>query len=170
MSKRLRPVTLRGAIVEVPLASGRVAITDSKFAEIVGAYNWSEVSFGNVSYAYANQKVGHRKFKTIRMHRLIYKVETHEIIDHINGDGLDNRVANLRKADRAQNNWNSLASSLNKSGVKGVHWNRAAGKWTAGISARGKRYFLGYFTTIPEAKAAYDSAAKTLHSDFRRAC
>ena len=90
-------------------------------------------------------------------------------IDHINGDRLDNRIANLREADNAQNSQNRPQQSNNKSGFKGVFFNhRHSQPWQAQIMARGQRVQLGYFATAEEAHEAYKEAAARLHGEFAR--
>lgn len=88
-------------------------------------------------------------------------------IDHINLDGLDNRIGNLRLATREQNQRNVGISKRNTSGAKGVslHHN---GKWRATIYAD-RSYYLGSFATVEEASAAYERAAAKYHGDFARA-
>lgn len=90
-------------------------------------------------------------------HRLAYKAMTgHEVpdgmdIDHINGDRTDNRWVNLRVVSRSQNNMNAKIRVDNKSGVKGVTFDKRRGKWAAEIRANNKKIFLGRFDTIEEA-------------------
>lgn len=90
------------------------------------------------------------------------------MIDHVNGDKSDNRIANLREATMAQNKMNVCAPRTNKSGFKGVSWNSDAGKWMAYIRAAGKSYNLGRFDTPEAAHAAYAEAAARLHGEFAR--
>jgi len=87
-------------------------------------------------------------------------------VDHINRNGLDNRLSNLRFADPSQNAWNQGRSTRNTSGFKGVSWNKKERKWRARITVRGHRYFLGDFATAEAAYAAYCEAAKRLHREF----
>lgn len=89
-------------------------------------------------------------------------------IDHIDGDGLNNRIANLREANNAQNQHNKSANSNSKSGVKGVCWHQEHKKWRANIRQDGRYRHLGYFDTVEEAKAAYDAAAELCHGEFRK--
>lgn len=84
-----------------------------------------------------------------------------QLIDHINGDSLDNRLTNLRLVNTTQNMWNvSRAFSTSKSGIRGVHQNKHTGKWVSEIRTNGKRHYLGVFVTKAEAAAAYKQAAE----------
>ena len=87
-------------------------------------------------------------------------------IDHINNISTDNMVENLRPATTAENNCNTLKRKNNKSGVKGVYWNKESSKWAAGISKGGHRHHLGYFVTLSDAEAVVKSARMCLHGEF----
>lgn len=90
-------------------------------------------------------------------------------LDHINGDPLDNRLANLREATDAENNCNRGPTKKNKAGIKGVWWRYDRSKWCAQIRVNGKSRHLGHFDSAEDAHAAYVSAAKVLHGKFWRA-
>jgi hypothetical protein len=101
------------------------------------------------------------------MHQHVLKTELN--VDHRNGNGLDNRLANLRPASVAQNGWNAALSKANTSGIKGVCWNKVHRKWVALIRIDGKRLHLGFFVTVQEAADAYASAAERYHGEFAKA-
>lgn len=82
------------------------------------------------------------------------------IVDHVNGDGLDCRRANLRIASAAENSRNARKHRDNASGFKGVSWDRTRGRWQAQITVRGRRFRLGRFTDPRAAAAAYDAGAR----------
>lgn len=87
-------------------------------------------------------------------------------LDHINGDGTDNRLANLREATPAQNSANKGAMSNSRTGLKGV--SRFRKRWTAEICVNGVKHRLGFFDTPEEAALAYAMAAPNIHGDFAR--
>lgn len=91
-----------------------------------------------------------------------------EQIDHINGVGTDNRFANLREATGAQNQWNKGRKAGSLSGLKGVAWNAALGKWQAQIKADKKAVYLGVFNCPTVAHFAYVRASHALHGKFGR--
>ena len=108
----------------------------------------------------------------LRAHRIAWAVTNgewpiHEI-DHINGDPSDNRIENLRQANRIQNMHNIKMPVTNKSGLKGVSWHSAANKWQAHIRSDGKNYYLGLFDSKDAAHLAYVEASKKLHGVFGR--
>lgn len=89
-------------------------------------------------------------------------------IDHINGDRADNRISNLRAADREHNGRNVPPHRDNRSGLKGAFWHKAMKKWCASIMVAGKHHRLGFFPTAEEAHAAYCEASIRLHGSFGR--
>lgn len=89
------------------------------------------------------------------------------VIDHIDGNGLNNRIANLRECTNGQNMRNRKLNCNTKSGFKGVHL-FTDGVWRARVSLDGKKHSLGLFKTAKDAATAYDAAAIRLHGPFAR--
>lgn len=113
--------------------------------------------------------IGNGKRKTVYLHREIMGATDSQVVDHINGNKLDNRKSNLRLCTRIQNSYNRQPTQ--KTGVKGVHYERnRAGfkKWRAYINSDGARKHLGYYGTKAEAISVYNEKAKELHGDFAR--
>ncbi|WPK42223.1 hypothetical protein [Escherichia phage vB-EcoS-XT34] len=75
-------------------------------------------------------------------------------IDHINHIRDDNRIENLRLVSRSDNQKNLSISKNNKSGVTGVTYHKPSGLWSARINSGGRRFELGYYKTIEEARLA----------------
>lgn len=99
--------------------------------------------------------------KNVKAHRVIFAWMTGEWpeqVDHINGDRADNRWANLRAAYPALNSRNTRLADSNSSGVHGVGWHKATGKWRARITLFGKQSHLGCFSSFGEAVAARKAA------------
>lgn len=96
-----------------------------------------------------------------------YKKPAETRIDHANGNGLDNRIANLRKATQAENCQNRRTRSDNQTGIKGVQL-RPNGKWRARIFLEGRSVNLGHFATAKEAHAAYTREARARFGKFAR--
>jgi hypothetical protein len=84
-------------------------------------------------------------------------------IDHIDGDGKNNAIRNLRQVTHYENHQNLSLRATNKSGCTGVSWHSQVHKWTANIWLMGKRHYLGCFDTIESARDAYCAAKKDMH-------
>lgn len=108
---------------------------------------------------------GYLNGKNVMAHRaawfLVYG-EWPAQIDHINGDRQDNRIENLRAVTNKENSRNAKTPKNNTSGVCGVTWHKASGKWMAGIRVDGKRKHLGLF----RAKRAAAEAVSAAYSKF----
>lgn len=89
-------------------------------------------------------------------------------IDHINGDGLDNSIKNLRECNRSQNQMNRNFQKNSKTKIKGVWFSKSKGKYESSIRHYGKKVHIGTFDTIEEAAMAYEKAARELHGDYVR--
>lgn len=103
-------------------------------------------------------------------HRLawfyMYNEWPEEDIDHINGCPSDNRINNLRKASRSENLRNIGVRKNSKTGVAGVSYCKASGKYRVSIRATGKRITVGLFETVEEGAKAYREAAEKYHGEF----
>ncbi len=103
-------------------------------------------------------------------HRLAMFYETgvmpEDEVDHRNRLKRDNAFLNLRQATHAQNMANQTTRSSNKSGVRGVYWEKTSGKWRASINADGRRINIGKFTTKEQAASARSAAETVHHGEF----
>ena len=107
--------------------------------------------------------------KNIREHRAIFVMHygyDPEIVDHINGDKLDNRIENLRAATKSSNMMNSVMPSKNTSVVKGVSWKKELSKWYAQIRVKGVVVWNQYFTELSDAAEAVKQARIKYHGEF----
>lgn len=93
------------------------------------------------------------------MHRLIMNAKKGIQVDHINRDTLDNRRQNLRFATPSQNAANKIIGENNKSGFKGVFWDRYSNSWHAKIKVNYKQIHIGFFKTPEDAAKAYNQVA-----------
>lgn len=158
----------RGGTVEISLSQGMKALIDECDVEITSRFRWYANKNGRAFYAVSHTRGPHSQRRVILLHRLILGLldaprSTH--VDHINGDGLDNRRANLRIATPKQNNGNRVGEQ-NCSGYKGVY--PCSGyKWKATIGIGPGRY-LGVFDNREDAARAYDAAARRIYGEFAR--
>ena len=107
------------------------------------------------------------KYIQVKLHRFILKANKSQMVDHINGNSLDNRRKNLRFCESYQNSSNTKIPSNNTSGFKGIYPTKR-GNWGARIQSRGKRIFLGYFNDPVLAASIYNKASKRMHGAFAR--
>jgi hypothetical protein len=147
---------------EISLSRGQVALVDDVDYDFVNQWKWYASPSKNGRW-YAVRMPTHCKME--KMHRLIMNCPDGMTVDHINGDGLDNRRSNLRVCTEAENNRNRGKNINNTSGYKGVHVT-PYGKYAAAITAHGKQIRLGNFSTPEDAARAYDKAAKQHHGEF----
>lgn len=107
-----------------------------------------------------------KKARVIKLHRFIMKAEKGLVVDHIDGNPLNNCRENLRICTRTENLWNSKKSKNNKNKYKGIYWSKTSNKWFAQIQRKNKRYFLGYFEDEESACLVYNQKAKELSGEF----
>ena len=166
------------------MSQNSLTITQSELKDLLnynpdtGVFTWnvslrSNVKVGDIVGCKPNAagygRIGLHN-KVYLAHRLAWLwvagVEAPQQIDHINGNRLDNKFANLRLATCSQNLCNKGRQGNNTSGQKGVSWYKTRGQWIAVCYAQGKRNFLGYFTTIEAASKAYIDFATEQHGEF----
>jgi len=146
----------------IPLSSGKFSKIDIEDVPKVIGKTW----YCSNGYAYTG--TGFRGGE-VKLAWLIHGVGSKkQLIDHINGDTLDDRKENLRFADKAENAWNSKICSTNTSGFKGVNYRKDRKKFRAYIKTRGVWKHLGYFNSAEEASKAHSEAEIELHGNYRR--
>ena len=120
------------------------------------------------SNGYQEVTINKKKYYAHRVIFMMFNGRWPEQIDHINSDRSNNLLSNLREASNAQNNRNTKLRSTNKSGYKGVYWNKKNRNFVARITVNYKDIHLGCFKTVEEAHESYKKAASELHGDFAR--
>lgn len=159
--KAIRPIRVEGNIAYVPLTRGYEAVIDADDAPLIGQWNWQAKvcrnKAKNVMGVYAT------RWDSRGMHQMLLKAS---IVDHVDGNGLNNQRINLRSATRSENARNSRRHRDNTSGFKGVSWNKAKQKWRAYITLNGKEKHLGLFSTAEAARDAYAAANALMHGEF----
>ena len=156
------------------------------FLPIEGYENYFVSNFGNIKNSKTNRilkqnthpkgyklidlsKNGIRK--SFRVHRLVGKAflenpDNKPMIDHIDENKANNNVKNIRWATDKENGYNQGKYKNNKSGYKGVSFNKPMNKYVAHININGKKKHIGLFETAEEASKAYEAKAKEIHQEF----
>lgn len=157
---KVRQCFARDGVGVVPLTRGMEAIVDLADLPAVSVFNWAALCT-KTGHGYAQRSTTiEGKSTHILMHRAIMGAPAGMVIDHLNGNGLDNRRANLRVCSHNDNMKNIVVSRINRLGMKGV-W-IAEGKFRASIRHNGVTVHLGTYASPQEAAAAYHGAAKAL--------
>jgi len=104
----------------------------------------------------------------VYLHRMVMGAPILRLVDHIDGDGLNNRRSNLRICTRSQNMGNSRQHCDASGKFKGVYYERNSGRYVAQICCRRRRTKLGRFATPLDAARAYDTAARAAFGDFAK--
>ena len=149
-------------MASVRLYSGELAQVDAADIDRVEKLTW----YKSGKYAVANISKEKGIWKQVSMHRFITNCGNGSQVDHIDGDKLNNTRNNLRICTQTENGKNRLLSKSNKSGFKGVSYDKKSGKWYASIKCNKKSINLGYHEMPEVAHQAYVCAAKKLHGNF----
>jgi hypothetical protein len=152
---------------EIQLTQGKVALVDDADYLYLNQFKW-HIYKQNRNNFYARTVIYQNKKRIgIVMHRLLLICEG-KIIDHISGDGLDNRRSNIRCCTKSENAINRRININNNSGYKGVSWYKVVKKWRAQIQYKKIVYHLGTYDKRIDAAKAYNKAAIKFHGEFAK--
>lgn len=118
-------------------------------------------------YPYAELRSLKFAGKGIRLHRFLLDAPEGQVVDHLNGNTLDNRRCNLRVTSQSQNTHNIKTHRDSKTGVKNMCWDKTRKQWRVYICANGVRRNIGYFDDRAEAERQAQIARDTYHG-YRR--
>lgn len=155
----------------VYLVNYKVLIDDEDYHKVM-SQRWypNRRKSGKRVYFLSHYLLENGEKKNIQLHRYIMNCHINDlsIIDHINGDTLDNRKCNLRKCTIAENSRNSMLSISNTSGYKGVSFFKQREKWKAEITLNSKTYHIKYCDDLVEAARFYDMFALYFYKEYAR--
>ena len=178
-------------ILKSPKYGDQTLIIDEEDWPIISEHRWwvKFTHYDGKNNVYAKAHIAHpeggrvprrdrpgqtrKRRKTITLHRLLMNPPEDMQVDHINGNGLDNRRENLRICTNAQNNANKPPQKNSKSGLKGVR-RSSKNRWCARIGTgflkkdtdKPTERVIGYFSSKEEAARAYDRAAIRRYGEF----
>ncbi|MGA2092049.1 MAG: AP2 domain-containing protein [Sedimentisphaerales bacterium] len=152
------------------IGEGLFAIVDCEDYYRYGHLKWSVAGRDGKFYAIRGVRIGPREIKIRSLHREITNAKDGVLIDHQNGNSLDDRRANLRPATKSQNSYNrqNTKSKDSTSKYRGVSYFPRTGRWMARIKYQGKVRYLGYYVNEIDAAKAYDKAAKKYCKGFSK--
>jgi hypothetical protein len=143
------------------------ALVDDEDFEELNKYNWHvTIDKRNHIYACRHDYRDGKCISTPRMHRMIMDCPPNLVVDHINGDGLDNRKENLRICTHLQNCHNRGKSKNNTTGYKGVGFRKDRQVFIARLRYKRKLLQLGEYKTKEEAFEVYKQKATELLGEF----
>lgn len=145
----------------IPLTSGLAALVDAADADWLLAYRWRAIRIRHTWYAVRADTEG-----LVYMHRLILDAPDGLIVDHRDGNGLNNTRANLRLVTAHENNINAAKRTGCSSRYRGVDWCKAARAWRARVWGDGREKLIGYFATEEEAARARERAAMQVYGEY----
>lgn len=161
-SRKENKYTIDGNVVYVKMTNcDDYMICDIEDWKKFKKYSWCKNKIGYV--------IGYKDGKQIKYHQLLFDYDKDiYVIDHINGNKLDNRKSNLRIIEKCYNNMNISVAKNNKSGFTGVNWDKNSKKWISSIQFNKKRIRLGCFDNIEDAVKAREEAEVKYFGEYRR--
>jgi hypothetical protein len=153
---------------EIPLTQGKVALVDDEDFDFINQWKWSACKSGKTYYATRKKRIA-GKDKGFSMHRVLLGIKRRYIFcDHKDGNGLDNRRANIRISSRRQNQANKDPLPGRTSKFMGVSFRKDTKKWQVAISYRGHSIHLGTYSDEILAAKTYNKVAIEVHGEFAR--
>jgi hypothetical protein len=136
-------------------------VDDDKFYEL-NKHRWGVVRSKGECYVARKIRIN-GKHTTVYMHRWLMGNPKGKMVDHKNGDTIDNQVLNLRISTNSQNQMNRGSSEGSRSKYKGVLWNSQRGKYKTQIRVDGEDFFFGYSEEERNAALIHDLNVEALH-------
>jgi hypothetical protein len=151
---------------EIQLTQGKVAIVDDEDYDYLNQWKWFANNMNGKFYVKKKITVSKNKQTDIYMHRFIMKPNKGMVIDHLDGNTLNNQKNNLRICTHAENMRNSKIPINNKSGYKGVSYQENRNTYRAQIKFNNKTINIGDFIDPIDAARAYNEVALKYHGEF----
>lgn len=144
----------------IPLTKGAVTVINQEDYDSAKKHKWHLTgNYARTCLSYGNN---------LLLHRMIMGAKKGQQVDHVNGNGLDNRRSNLRICTNLQNSHNQKKAKNKTSEYKGVSWAKRQKKWMVVIWINKISVFLGYYRNEIFAAGVYDQKAKEAFGEFAR--
>lgn len=150
----------------VPVGKRLSAIVSKKYYDDVIHFRWNVRFSGKGAYAYRSYRGNNGEMTTQSLHQFILRGQVNGDIDHEDHDTLNCARFNIRPCTKAQNQTNRGKMKSNKSGYKGVFWDKYRNKHKAAIGRSGKIVWSRRFNSAIEAARAFDMKSIELSGDF----
>lgn len=165
---KTRRVRVCDGLCYILLSRGKEAICDIIDFDLVSGHNWCAQKGRRTFYALTNVRTNGGQ-ASVMIHRMILNPSNSRVqVDHVDGNGLNNRRNNLRLCSSSGNNKNRRLNINSSSGFKGVSWHKSTKKWQAYIKLNDKQIYLGSFAAKESAALAYNKAAKEFHHVYAK--
>jgi len=145
---------------------GSAILFDELDYDLVSSRKWRVQKRSKKDGAQPAKVISGKSPDIVSLHDILMNPKQGFIVDHIDGNPLNNQRGNLRVCTQAENACNRKTYKNNKSSVKGIYWMPRQNAWAARITKSGKRLFLGYYKKLEDAAKAYKNAADNLHGEF----
>jgi hypothetical protein len=161
----------------IQLTKGYRSAVDDKTFHILSRVKWcAAIKTSNIVYGYRNSIPYKGSKQHLSLHRMAYLVMTGKLVpdgmevDHIDGDGLNNQISNLRVCTHKQNLSNRKTHKNNTTGASGiwVYVGKRGTKYIPTIRIEGKQTYLGRFSTMREAKEVRAKAVLENYGEYAR--
>lgn len=148
----------------IRLRNGVCAYLDDADYDRSTDFHWHKTLNGYAAGSVVEQGVR----KRVYLHRWLMNAQPGQLVDHIDGNKLNNRRSNLRLVTRSQNQANRRRNRTSRSRYKGVTWHKRRRLWMARIQVRGRRITIGYYADPLHAAYEYDAFARNYFGEYAR--
>jgi hypothetical protein len=164
-----RKICFGVAFRKIKLTQGKYAMVSPEDFEEINSHKWRVINNHNDTFYAIRRRYDNGRRKHVIMHREIMHPQDGFVVDHEDGNGLNNTRDNLRIVTAAQNSYNRRKYIKKcSSKYKGVSRRRRDNRWIAIIMYRGISINLGFFDDEIDAAKAYDDAAKELYGQYAK--
>ena len=158
---------------QIPLTQGQFALVDDEYYDFLMQWKWCAQKNHNTGIYYAQRgfRLSDERKTNPLMHRVLMNIihDPKVLVDHVDGNGLNNQKHNLRLCNHSQNNCNRQSSKNSSSKYLGVSWLKRNKRWVAQIKDPNKKsQYIGSFKNEIDAAKAYNKKAEIIFGKFAR--